>query len=124
MFISYSKARRVDVSLSVMLASRDGRTADAEHQRQQRRHVHIMYGLPRDWYARFAMPAMLGASATDRRWLIISSHYSGGPGDGKFASLALPHLLKPFFLQLTWVGIGLGQLFFAYSIRWNCLEHA
>ena len=67
MLFSYSKARRVDESSSVMLAGRDGRTADAEHQRRQRRHIHVVYGPPCDRYARFAMPVMLGASATDRR---------------------------------------------------------
>ena len=34
MLLSYSKARRVDELLSVMFAGRDGRTANAEHQRQ------------------------------------------------------------------------------------------
>ena len=35
MLFSYSKARRVDKSSSVMFAGRDGPTADAEHQRRQ-----------------------------------------------------------------------------------------
>ena len=48
-----------------MFAGHDGRTADAEHQRQQRRHKHVVYGPSRDRYARFAMPAMLGASAAE-----------------------------------------------------------
>ena len=124
MFISYSKSRHVDKSSSVMFTGRDGRTADAEHQQQQRRHIHIVHGPPRDRYAWFAMPAMLGASTAEVRWLLISisSRDSGGPGDGTFAYLALPHLLLPGFLHLTWVGIGLGQLFFAYSIRWKCQE--
>ena len=60
MLFSYPKARRVDESLSVMFPGRDGRSADAEHQRQQRRHTHVVYGPPCDRYARFAMPAMLG----------------------------------------------------------------
>jgi hypothetical protein len=62
------------------------------------------------------MPAMLGASAAEVQWLLNSSCDSGGPGNGTFASLALPHLLMPRFLHLTLVGIGLGHLFFAYSI--------
>jgi len=123
MLFSYSKskARCVNELWSVMLPGRDGRTTNAEHQQQQRRHIHVVYGPPRDRYARLAMPAMLGASATDRRWLLISisSCDSGGPGDGMFASLALPHLLTPGFLHLTWVRIGLGWLFFAYSIHWK-----
>ena len=100
----------MDKLLSVVLASRDGRTADAEHQRQQWRHIHVVYGPPHDQYARFAMPAMLGASAAEIRWLLISSHDSGGLGDGAFASLALPHLWIPGILHLTWVGIGLGTI--------------
>ena len=50
-----------------MFAGRDDRTADAEHQRQQRRHIHIVYGPPCDRYAWFGMPAMLGASAAEVR---------------------------------------------------------
>jgi len=50
-----------------MFANRDGSTANAEHQRQQRRHIHDMHGPPRARYAQFAMPAMLGALVTDRR---------------------------------------------------------
>ena len=67
MFISYSKARRIDESSSVMLTGRDGRIANAEHQRRQRRHIHVVYGPPRDRYAWFGMPAMLGASAAEVR---------------------------------------------------------
>jgi len=67
MLLSYSKARRIDESSSVMFAGRDGSTANAEHQRQQQRHIHVVYGPPHDRYARFAMPVMLGASATDCR---------------------------------------------------------
>jgi hypothetical protein len=65
MLFSYSKARRADKLSSVMFAGRDGRTADAEHQQRQRRHIHAVYGPPRDRYAWFAMPAMLGASAAE-----------------------------------------------------------
>jgi hypothetical protein len=67
MFISWSKARRASESSSPMFADYDGRAVDAEHQQQQRRHIHVVYGPPSDRYARFTMPAMLGASATDRR---------------------------------------------------------
>ena len=42
---------------------------------------------------------MFGASAAEVWWLVISSHNSGGPGDGTFASLAIPHLLKTGFLR-------------------------
>ena len=35
LFSYYSKAQRVDELSSVMFAGRDGRTANAEHRRQQ-----------------------------------------------------------------------------------------
>ena len=50
-----------------MFTCRGGRTANAEHQRQQQWHIHVIYGPPRDRYARFAMPAMLGALAIDHK---------------------------------------------------------
>ena len=65
LFSQYSKAGRVDESSSVMIAGRDdGRTADAEHPRRQRRHI---FGPPRDrsGMLMFSMPAMLGASAAE-----------------------------------------------------------
>ena len=58
-----------------MFAGRDECTVDAEHQRQQRRHIHVVYGPPSDRYARFAMPAMFGASAAEVRALLINSCY-------------------------------------------------
>jgi hypothetical protein len=44
----------------------------------------------------------------------------------EMASLHLRYypILLQGFLHLTWVGIGLGRLFFAYSICWKCREHA
>ncbi len=117
------KSRQVDESSSLMFACCDSRTTIAEHQWQQQRNIYVVYGPPRDWYARFVMPAMFGASAAEVHWLPISSHDSGGPGDGMLASQALPLLLLPGFLHSTWVGIGIGLLFFAYSIHWKCQEH-
>ncbi len=58
----------------LMFVGQDGRTADAEHQRQQRRHIYIVYGPPHGRYARFTMPAMFGASAAEVQALLISSH--------------------------------------------------
>ena len=124
MLTSYSKARRISKSSPLMFAGHDGRTGDAEHQRWQRWHIYVIYAPPRDRYAPFAMPAMFGALAAEIWWLPISSHDSGVPGDGMFASQALPHLLIPGFLHMTLLGIGLGATFFAYSICWKCREHA
>ena len=67
MFISKYKAQRVGESSCLMFANYDGHAADADHQRQQRRHIHVVHGPPNERYARFTMPAMLGASATDPR---------------------------------------------------------
>ena len=39
---------------SQLVAGHDGRTANAEHQRQQQQHIHIVYGPPCDVYAPFA----------------------------------------------------------------------
>jgi hypothetical protein len=57
-----------------MFVSRDGRTANAEHQRQQRRHIYVVYGPPHGRYARFAMLAMSGASPAEVRALLIHIH--------------------------------------------------
>ena len=99
-----------------MFVDSDGHTADAEHQRQQWRHIYVVYGPPCGRYARFAMPAMLGASATEVRWLLISSSKFWVLWTVTFISLAIPHLLIPGFLRLTWVGNGLGHIF---SLRGN-----
>ena len=65
MFISESKARRVGKSLCPMFADYDGRTADSEHQHQQRQHIYIVYVSLHGRHTRFAMPAMFGASAAE-----------------------------------------------------------
>jgi hypothetical protein len=82
-----------------MFVDGDGPTANAEHQRQRRRHICVVYGPPHGWYARFAMLAMFGVSAAEVRALLISSHDFGGFGSVTFASQALPHLLIPGFLH-------------------------
>ncbi len=65
MFISYSKAQRVDESSCLMFVGRDGCTANAEHQRQRRQPIYVVYGPSHDRYARFAMLAVFGASAAE-----------------------------------------------------------
>ena len=52
-----------------MFANYDGRAADAEHQRQQQPHIEVFYVSLHGRHARFAMPAMFGASAAEVRWL-------------------------------------------------------
>jgi hypothetical protein len=92
-----------------MFADYDGRAADAEHQQQQRSHTKAVYVSLHGRHAQFAMLAMCGASAVEITQLLIHSHYSGDPGDGTFASLAIPHLLIPGFLHFTSVGTVLGR---------------
>ncbi len=84
-----------------MFVGRDGRTADAEHQWQQRRHIYVVFGPPHSRYARFAMLAMFGVSAAEVQALLISSHDFEGFGSVTFESQALPHLLIPRFLHFT-----------------------
>jgi hypothetical protein len=52
-----------------MYTNYDGRAADAEHQRRQQRHIciHVAYVSLHGRHARFAMPAMFGASAAEVR---------------------------------------------------------
>ncbi len=99
-----------------MFVGRDGRTANAEHQRQQRRQIYVVYGPPHSWYVRFALPAMFGALAAEVQALSISSHNFEGPGDGTFASQALPHLLILGFLNFTSVGTDLGPFSLTGSV--------
>ena len=58
-----------------MFADYDGRAADAE--RQQRPHIKVTYVSLHGQHARFAMPAMFGASAVEITQLLINSHYFG-----------------------------------------------
>ena len=48
-----------------MFAHYDGRAADAEHLRRQRRHIYVVYVSLHGRHAWFAMPAMFGASAAE-----------------------------------------------------------
>ena len=49
----------------MMFVGRDDCTANTEHQWQQQWHIYVVYGPPHNWYARFAMLAMFGASAAE-----------------------------------------------------------
>ena len=66
MFIPYTKAQRID-ELSCMFVARDGRTADAEHRRQQRRHIYVVYVPPQAPCPWFGMSAMFRAMAAEVR---------------------------------------------------------
>ena len=88
-----------------MFIGRHGRTADAEHQRQRRRHMYVVYGPPHGRYARFPMLAMFGASAAEVRALLSSSDDFGGFGSVTFASQALRHPIfsyRDFCTLLEW----------------------
>ena len=65
MFIPYTKAQRIDELLCLFVAGLDRCTADAEHRRQQRRHIYIVYvpsHAPCPW---FGMSAMFRAMAAE-----------------------------------------------------------
>ncbi len=63
MFIPYTKAQRIYKSSCMFFAGRDGCTADAEHRRQQRRHIYVAYVPPHAPCPGFGMSAMFRAMA-------------------------------------------------------------
>ncbi len=73
MFIPYTKAQRIEESSCMFVAGHDGRTADAEHQRQQRRHIYVVYVPPHAPCPWFGMSAMFRAMAAKVRCILISS---------------------------------------------------
>jgi hypothetical protein len=67
MFIPYTKMQCTDEFLCMFIAGRDGCTANAEHGRQQRRHIYVVYvphHAPCPW---FGMSAMFRATAAEVR---------------------------------------------------------
>ncbi len=67
MFIPYTKAQRIDELSCMFVASRDGRTAVAEHRRRQRRHIYVVYVPPHALCPWFGMLAMFRAMAAKVR---------------------------------------------------------
>ncbi len=67
MFISYTKAQHINKSLCMFVAGRDGRTANAEHWRQQRRHIYIVYVPPHAPCPWLGMSAMFRAMSAEVR---------------------------------------------------------
>jgi hypothetical protein len=67
MFIPYTKAQRIDKLSCMFVAGRDGCTADAEHWRQQRRHIYVVYVPPHAPCPWFGMLAMFRAMAAEVR---------------------------------------------------------
>ncbi len=67
MCITYTKAQRIDESLCMFVAGHDGRTANAEHRRQQRRHIYVVYVPPHAPCPWFGMSAMFRAMAAEVR---------------------------------------------------------
>jgi hypothetical protein len=67
MFIPYTKAQRIDELSCMFVAGRDGCTADAEHWRQQRRHIYVLYVPPHALCPWFGMSAMFRAMAAEVR---------------------------------------------------------
>jgi hypothetical protein len=67
MFIPYIKAQRIDESLCMFIAWRDGCTADAEHWRQQQRHIYVVCVPLHALCPWFGMSAMFRAMAAEVR---------------------------------------------------------
>ncbi len=67
MFILYTKAQRINESSCMFVASRECRTADAEHRRRQRRHIYVVYVPPHAPCPWFGMLAMFRAMAAEVR---------------------------------------------------------
>ena len=65
MLINQSKAWHVDELLLLIVAGHDGRTADAEHQQRQQRHIYVAYGPLHILCAWFGVSAMFGALAAE-----------------------------------------------------------
>ncbi len=110
MFIPYTKAQRIDKLSCMFVAGHDGRTADAEYRRQQRRHIYIVYVPPHAPCPWFGMSAWLRAMVAEVRWVLISTLIFQGCLGPKFLSQALDLLFGCGFLCATWVGLWLGVL--------------
>jgi hypothetical protein len=67
MSIPYAKTQHIDESPCMFVAGRDSRTANAEHWRQQQRHIHVVYVLPHPPCPWFGMSAMFRAMAAEVR---------------------------------------------------------
>ncbi len=65
MFIPYTKAQRIDESSCMFIAGCDGRTANAEHWRQQQWHIYIVYAPPHAPCPWFGMSAVFRAMAAE-----------------------------------------------------------
>jgi hypothetical protein len=67
MFIPYTKAQGIDKLSCMFVAGCDGCTADAEHWRQQRQHIYVVYVPPHTPCPWFGMSAMFRAMAAEVR---------------------------------------------------------
>ncbi len=110
MFIPYTKAQRINKLLCMFVAGRHGRTANAEHRRQQRRHIYVVYVPPHAPCPWFGMSAVFRAMAAEVMWVLISTSIFQGCLGPKFVSQALDLLFGCVFLHATWVGLCLGVL--------------
>ncbi len=77
MLISWSKARRIDKALCLFVTGCDCCNADAEHWRQQQRHVYVAYVPPHTPCPWFGMLAMFRAMAAEVWWVQFIVKISG-----------------------------------------------
>jgi hypothetical protein len=64
---THTKAQCINESLCIFVAGRDGRTANAEHWRQQQQRIYIVYVPPQAPCPWFGMSAMFRAMAAEVR---------------------------------------------------------
>ncbi len=107
MFISWSKAQRINESLCLFVAGLDHCTADAEHLQQQWWHIYVVYVPPQAPCPWVGMLAMFRAMAAEVWLLLISSGDFRGFWSCTFASQAPPHHFPPRFCtilgwELSW----------------------
>jgi hypothetical protein len=67
MFISYTKAKRIDGSLCLFVAGLDHCTTYAELRQQQQQHIYLVYVPPHAPRPCFGMTAMFRAMAAEVR---------------------------------------------------------
>ncbi len=105
MFISYTKAQSIDKLSCLFVTDLDCCTADAEHRRQQRWHIYVVYVPSHALCPWFGMSAMFRAMAAEVWWVLISTLRFQGFWGPFFVSQALD-------LLFWWV-------FFCTLLEWD-----
>ena len=106
-----------------MFADYDGPAANAEHQRQQRRHIYVVCVSLLVRHAWFALEGICMSMAIEIRVVLIHSRdFRGFSHVQVCISGDTPYLFLPGFLRFSWVGIDLGHLFSLRKNAGRCWE--